>query len=463
MTDRNELRAGVPAQRRPSRGRTWLESVDAIEALLKTEDRWPRRSTPSERTISMFLSKERSAARGHRGKKMHPAHRAYLDLVLPGWLLDHEDPSIAFTKNVTALRLFWARHGRPTAAMPAEGARLAGWLANQAYQVRNGYAQPDAGRQQLLDEIDPTWRATSWDVKWVTTAHALADFIAQHGRTPLNQLAETDAEQDLNHWLGCQRGILRYLHHDQFRPERRALLDSLIPGWLPPLTDKEQAWNVKADSVAEFYREHGRWPAMGATVPANERSIGAWLNNQRVAARGGKAHGAFTDERRAYLDQVVPGWLPATRPPEASNDHRWNARARELGDFMREHGRRPSMSATDKVEARLGAWAGRQRTALRMRTAAMTPEREASLDRLAPGWSLTAEELWRATAEELGTFLIAHGVLPSKMAATDDEKRLREWLMTQRKTARGGQGAGTFTSQRRATLDEVVPGWLPQR
>ena len=42
----------------------------------------------------------------------------------------------------------------------------------------------------------------------------------------------------------------------------------------------EIAWVTKLESVAQFFREQGRWPSRRAAA-ADERSLGEWLSRQR--------------------------------------------------------------------------------------------------------------------------------------------------------------------------------------
>ena len=57
----------------------------------------------------------------------------------------------------------------------------------------------------------------------------------------------------------------------------------------------------------------GRMPSKGARDPV-ECGHGVFLGKCRQAARGGKRAGTFSDDRRALLDRLVPGWDAPMRP-----------------------------------------------------------------------------------------------------------------------------------------------------
>lgn len=128
-------------------------------------------------------------------------------------------------------------------------------------------------------------------------------------------------------------------------------------------------------AVAEFYELHGRWPA-AVTDSAHERSLGLWLNRQRVD----KASGTMDAFRRAALDQAIPGW--ASDP-----DGIWHERAREASDFLLSHRFIPSTASSRYNERMVAVWLLTQQAL--HRTGALLPDRLNWLELHCPGWART--------------------------------------------------------------------------
>lgn len=89
---------------------------------------------------------------------------------------------------------------------------------------------------------------------------------------------------------------------------------------------------------------------------------------------------------------------------------------------------------------------------------------KAQRDRVKAARTTQAEPKWFADAELLGAFHARHGRWPSKHTATAAEKRLAYFAADARSIASGSRGTTRHLSPvRRAHLDAVAPGWLPDR
>lgn len=133
--------------------------------------------------------------------------------------------------------------------------------------------------------------------------------------------------------------------------------------------------------VSMFFTEHGRWPS-AAGAGDYERSLGVWLNQQRVEA----SRDQMDPFRRAYLDQHLPGW-------QASAEDIWHDRAREASDFILANGRQPMMAAAEPGERLIGIWLSSQRALHAGGT--LDFRRTAWLNAHCPGWLSVAEEASR--------------------------------------------------------------------
>lgn len=106
-------------------------------------------------------------------------------------------------------------------------------------------------------------------------------------------------------------------------------------------------------SVGAFFAANGRWPSAAASQ-GYERSLGVWLNQQRLD----DTVAVMDSFRRDYLDQNLPGW-------KACAEDIWHERARESSDFILSYCRQPVMGAETKGEQLIAIWLTSQRALLR--------------------------------------------------------------------------------------------------
>jgi hypothetical protein len=235
----------------------------------------------------------------------------------------------------------------------------------------------------------------------------------------------------------------------------RASEKVLGPLWFK--TVPRRRWFDRADDLIDFIAEHQRFPRSGAESQA-EQTVIAWLYVQI-----GKGD-ALPLERRRYLDSVMPGWDEgfAPRLPRSTD------LAPAIAEFIAENGRWPIPRADDEHERQLGGWLNARRTdgrAARVNGFVAgrfyTPEFAAYLDETIPGWlgdGRTRDQVWQDTAEEVTAFVAEHDRWPDTQRDRPEEHPKRHWLMYQRSAARGVAAIG-LSPERRAYLDEKLPGW----
>jgi hypothetical protein len=233
-----------------------------------------------------------------------PAEQHELDMAAAvhgdGWWLSRQD--LTWQEFARAVGEFRQTAGRwPTGvAEDAAERRLGLWLESTRYRSRRGTLGWTKARGEYLDEVAPGWRGDD-DPKWRAIADQVAAFRRSAGVFPRGR-TEDSAELRLGQWLNATR-----THSARgtggWTDARGVYLDEVAPGWR---LDEDQRWRAIADSVAEFYREHGWWPRSTAT-DTGERRLGKWLVQTRMYAN--RSTNGWTPARGAYLDQIAPGWL----------------------------------------------------------------------------------------------------------------------------------------------------------
>lgn len=133
-------------------------------------------------------------------------------------------------------------------------------------------------------------------------------------------------------------------------------------------------------AVASFHAENGSWPS-AASGSSYERSLGVWLNTQRV----NEAKNEMDRFRRDVLDAELPGWR--VTPEEA-----WLTHAREASNFLLMNGRQPALLGRDAGERVCAAWL---RTMQSLdRSGSLRPDRARWLDSHCPGWRSTEKAVF---------------------------------------------------------------------
>ncbi|HEX9087867.1 MAG TPA: helicase associated domain-containing protein [Arthrobacter sp.] len=125
-------------------------------------------------------------------------------------------------------------------------------------------------------------------------------------------------------------------------------------------------------AIAAFRRERGTWPSPAA-ASVHERTLGVWLNTQRIDA-GRKTIDLF---RLEVLDEELPGW-------QVTAEDAWLASAREASSFLLLHGRQPSMAGPECGERLIATWLKTNQSAERL--GMLRPDRGTWLDSHCPGW-----------------------------------------------------------------------------
>ncbi|MHB8318065.1 MAG: hypothetical protein ACYDEP_02365 [Acidimicrobiales bacterium] len=442
------------------RSRIFKRNVEQLAAWAEANGRWPKNGATdqTEKRLAGFLNGIRTAARGKgpHTRTFTLERRAYLDEVLPGWAGDR---SRIFKGNVDQLAAWVEANGR----WPKQGAadqterRLAKFLNGTRTAARGKGNQSHTftpERRAYLDKVFPGWEGDCSLRVFKGNVDELAAWKKANGRWPKHGAAD-QTEKLLVEFLYGTRTAARGKgpHTRTFTPERRAYLDEVLPGWEG---DRSRIFKSNVDELAVWAEANGRWPKHGA-ADQTERRLAGFLYGTRTAARGkGDKIRTFTLERRAYLDEVLPGW-------EGDRSRIFKSNVDELAVWAEANGRWPKNGAADQTERRLAGFLYGTRTAARRkgnRSHTLTPERRAYLDEVLPGWAGDRSRIFKGNVDQLAAWVEANGRWPKQGAADQTERRLVNFLSNTRTAAREkGNQSHTFTPERRAYIDKVFPGW----
>lgn len=137
---------------------------------------------------------------------------------------------------------------------------------------------------------------------------------------------------------------------------------------LARLAREQRAWVENLEATAAWSREHGRTPSF-------REPHGGWLRRQRASSGAG----TLDAERRALLDERLPGWqfaVTGRRPDEGA----WDASLARVVATFEQGGRLPTSRESG------GRWLRTQRD--HAASGSLDKRREELLDARLPGWRL---------------------------------------------------------------------------
>jgi ribosomal protein S18 len=264
---------------------------------------------------------------------------------IPGWWWVAPD---TWTSRVELLREFVAEYKKiPKTTEKYKDFMLGDWCHCQ----RSAKNNPNGGKNITKDQITLLESVPGWwwvaPNAWTPRFELLREFVAEHGRLPLQKEAYKNA--NLGIWCNTQRSAKNNPNGGKNITKDQITLMESIPGWLWEALD---AWTPRFELLREFVAEHGRLPLQKEAY--KNANLGSWCNTQRSAKNNPNGGKNITKDQITLLESV-PGWWWVA--PDA-----WTPRFELLREFVAEHGRPPKRICKFK-DVNLGDWCTDQRQA----------------------------------------------------------------------------------------------------
>lgn len=152
-----------------------------------------------------------------------------------GYVVSMSTTDDRFELTVAACARFAAEHGRlPTRHTPNAEDRSLGLFLQRIRQAERGSTKDiilTTDRLALLDELLPGWRGRGARRDVDEQIREIAAFVERHKQYPHNRAVIDEAEPRLYRILNHLRRAADGKGNVRLTPERRALLDSLLPDW----------------------------------------------------------------------------------------------------------------------------------------------------------------------------------------------------------------------------------------
>ncbi len=139
--------------------------------------------------------------------------------------------------------------------------------------------------------------------------------------------------------------------------------------------------------------------------------------------------------------------------PKKIDSSLWDEHYNSVCVFVEENKRLPEFHNDESEESKLGNWLRRMRSDRRTPLTAIQKEKLESI----PGWYWSIEEVnerrWMENYEKVKSYY-EEGLIPIKSSKDEEEKKLAEWCVTQRKTYKGKK-----MNDKKIYLLEQIPHW----
>lgn len=386
----------------------------------------------------------------HKGRLSVERQRALEEL---GFDWDFEGTSpvpdalqVRWEARLAELVQFQQQHGHMRVTRTNETSKgLMNWRDNQRTLLRKGKLSTE--RKARLDAIGFEWvapgrlpisKAEQNEVVWESLFAQLLAFKEAHGHCDVP-----------DHWRGglklaawVQRQRVRH-RKGTLRTDRKERLRHVGFTWKSGKLIFAQKWERQFERLVAFQRQHGH---LDVTTKNTTHGLMEWRDKQRELHRTGK----LSPVCKARLDEIGFDWQGPLRMKKWMNSQdRWELGFARLLAFKRKHGH---LRVPAKKCATLDKWVEEQRAA--RANGSLSAAQITQLEVVGFPWVETYESHWMARYAELVGFHATHGhCRPSLTSTKLDERRLAEWLSSQRRRL----GAGKLPPARHRLLDAL--GW----
>jgi hypothetical protein len=261
----------------------WQANFEALVTWVETFGRNPQRRGVSEEEYRLYLWRLAQQVSGSDERK------ALLDAAVPGWTGKPRRKRRDSWDDAAQEFLTWvdSNGGKlPVLCDDVDEKRMYFWLTNQRQSIA---AFPE--RVRFMDENIPGWKVTPPDKAWENRFTVFVEFVEKEGRLP----KRVPEEQSLYTWLFNQKSSKD--------AGKLARLDAVSPYWRDA---RALNWKTSLDETVCFVNSYSRFPSRGSE-DVIERRLGIWFVNQLKSARGTKGP-ALSEERKAQMDEFLPGW-----------------------------------------------------------------------------------------------------------------------------------------------------------
>jgi superfamily II DNA or RNA helicase len=406
----------------------WYETFVKLKRFIEIHKQRPSPST--NKKLKGWLESQRThyrkkdsgmknEQRYNEWTKFLEEYREYMKNVDDIWYDTFEDVKTFISKN----------EKRPSAkSINDEERRLGSWIIHQTKNFKNkSNSMKDQYKYELwkkfLEEYQEHMKSN--DEIWHETFNAVKTYINEHKRKPANGSSDK-YERSLANWISDQKKNSSNVKKDEIKCK---LWNEFMKDHQEYFKSDDEVWYELFGDVKRFIAENARRP-ISCSDDANEKQLGSWIIRQNMN---------FKNKSNSMKDQYkYELWKKFLEEYHymKSNDDMWHETFNAVNIFIDKNKKRPSSESKNKNEKLLGVWILNQQNAYKHLSGAMNDTERFNL------WTnflieyqeymKTDSTIWHESFELLKAFIHKNKKQPSQISINVDEKRLGQWLSTQK-------------------------------
>lgn len=321
----------------------------------------------------------------------------------------------------------------------SEGKRLGAWIGTQRTEYKTHknpyFTQSRINRLETIGMI--------WDVKefmWQDRYQELLRYAERFGNVRVSQSYVTEDGKNLGIWVNKVRMELKA---GKLSEDRRLLLEQAGMIWEPEVL-RRSAWDIKYSLLKDHVKCYGEFPQADYVTERGVK-LGGWFHNQKQYYKSG----SLLPERLTKLEALGVVWDVA--------ENQWNTKYGQAQEFYSKFGHLCLFSERgNDLPGGCSNWLIIQRK--KYRDGELDSDKIRKLEQIGMIWDVH-ESVWEEKYQQARRYYLRHGHLRvSKSCGTPEERRLGNWIGTQRKNYMTGQNA-FFTLERIQKLNEIGMVW----
>ena len=309
------------------------------------------------------------------------------------------------------------------------GINLGIWCSKQRSNKKKGGLLPV--RIKLLEEISGWWWEQDLKQKWYEDLSKTTEFVIENGKIPSGK-SKNKEEKRLGNWVCNQKTNYKKKNKSMEDKTIRKAWEAFVNDerWKGLFMDFEEKWYDDLRKTTEFVIENGKIPS-STSKNKEEKRLGYWISHQKKNYK----NNSMKDETiRKVWEEFVNDerWKGLFMDSE----EKWYDDFSKTKEFVIENGKIPSRTSKNKEEKRLSKWVHRQKTNYKNKSMKDETIRkvweEFVNDERWKGLFISLEEKWYDDLRKTTEFVIKNGKRPNKRSKNKEEKRLGNWIGTQK-------------------------------
>ena len=276
--------------------------------------------------------------------------------------------------------------------------------------------------------------------RWLSNYEKVDDFIINNKKLP-NKRSKNEDEKKSGNWIGMQKKLYKkneqIMKDEKIRQKWKELVNKHEELFMSP----EEQWLSSYKKVDDFIIDNKKIPSERPknedeklpnlrSKTEDEKKLCKWISHQKQNYKN-KKHSMENENIRQKWEELVNKHQDLFM----SFEEQWLSSYEKVDDFIIDNKNLPSRSSENKDEKLLGKWIDLQKKNYKNKNNSMKDENiRKKWEELVKKQDLimSPEERWLSSYKKVDDFIIDNNNLPKASSKNEDEKKLGNWISTQK-------------------------------